>query len=161
TTAQFPERVSEDRWHQPWSDPVRRLSSHAAQPSVAFVAVITSTEVVTVDKWFIPLSDPVRKKPDLGAYQHQYSAATLGLLPLRDSYWRGFRAPESMLSQVGHWVDGGAPRFLWTNPSTQPGLVYGTQTGTNGFDDSVAHMTGTWPADQVVEATVHSVNQQG
>jgi hypothetical protein len=50
---------------------------------------------------------------------------------------------------------------MWSARTT-PGLAYGTQTGSSGqYDDSTAVLTGTWGQSQTVQATVHSVNQNG
>ena len=43
---------------------------------------------------------------------------------------------------------------------TTSGLAYGTQSGSNGYDDSTAILAGNWGPNQDVSATVHSVNQQ-
>src|SRR5262245_9190880 len=75
------------------------------------------------------------------------------------TYSTNFPFAENPISQGGRWKNGQTNGIDWSNVRTTPGLAFGTQTGTNGFDDSVALLTGTWGPDQTVEATVHSVNQ--
>ncbi len=60
------ETVTEDRWHQPWSEPVRVK----IKPALA-IALIASglgwdpqPPIHNIDKWQQPLSEPVRKKED-------------------------------------------------------------------------------------------------
>jgi hypothetical protein len=59
----------------------------------------------------------------------------------------------------GKWVNGKTVGLDWSNVATNPGLAYGVELGTSGFDDSTALLTGTWGSDQWTEATVHTVNQ--
>jgi hypothetical protein len=58
------ERVTEDRWHQPWSEPVRtNWLRTALQQSLAwpvFIPPIVPPEVITEDKWHQSWSEPVR-----------------------------------------------------------------------------------------------------
>lgn len=69
------EAITESRWHQPWSEPVR----YAIAPLLA-IALIASGPVfpvqqqgeeITSDKWFAWLSEPVREKPGLRASLQQ------------------------------------------------------------------------------------------
>jgi len=56
---QFPETVTEDRWHEPWSDPVRvkpGLGPQLAQPE-PYSPLETAREF----RWFQPLSEPTRR----------------------------------------------------------------------------------------------------
>ncbi|MDE2020385.1 MAG: hypothetical protein KGJ13_08625 [Patescibacteria group bacterium] len=61
----FSETVTESRWHQPWSDPVRtpvgRLFAAALIASGPFMTA-PQPEKITPDKWLPPLSEPVRTK---------------------------------------------------------------------------------------------------
>jgi hypothetical protein len=70
-----PEVVTESRWHEPWSEPVRQKIAPALAIALAasglFYCPQTITEVITPDKWFAPLSDPVRIKPGLLASLQQ------------------------------------------------------------------------------------------
>jgi hypothetical protein len=66
---------------------------------------------------------------------------------------------ENPISENGNWVNGKAVGIDWANVATTPGLAYGTESGRDGYDDSVALLTGTLGSDQMAEATVHSINQ--
>ena len=68
-------------------------------------------------------------------------------------------APESPISEQGHWVNGKANALDWNNVRTTSGFAFGTQTGSDGFSDSTALLTGTWGADQFAQAKVHIVAQ--
>jgi hypothetical protein len=72
-----------------------------------------------------------------------------------------FPLAENPLSEAGRWINGGTTGLDWTNVQTVPGLAFGTQTGSRGYDDSTAVLAGAWSANQMVEATVHTVNQHG
>lgn len=65
-TPQRPEQVTESRWHQPWSEPVRfKISGRLAIALAAsglFFTPQQAGELIFVDKWFNPFSDPVRFK---------------------------------------------------------------------------------------------------
>lgn len=68
------------------------------------------------------------------------------------SYTTNFDLAESPISGGGVWSKRGVP---WTNVVTTDGLAYGTQVGTNGFDDSYAYLTGTFSANQSVSTVIH------
>lgn len=80
TQAQTPEEVTESRWHQPWSEPVRKSVIAAALIApAAFLVQAIFQETVFVDKWFAPLSEPVRVKPaQRAALQQAYFAEPQG-----------------------------------------------------------------------------------
>jgi hypothetical protein len=75
-------------------------------------------------------------------------------------YSTTFPLTENPISENNVWINGRVTGLDWTNVRTTPGLAFGTQTGSAGFDDSIAILPGTWGPDQTVTATVHSVNQQ-
>jgi hypothetical protein len=79
---------------------------------------------------------------------------------LAHPYTTTFPLTENPISEHKVWINGGVTGLNWTNVRTTPGLAFGTETGSAGFDDSIAILTGTWGPDQTVMATVHSVNQQ-
>lgn len=64
-----PETVTEDRWHQPWSEPVRKRINPklaiALAASGLFFTPQTVGEIINADKWYAPWRDPVRVKPGL------------------------------------------------------------------------------------------------
>jgi hypothetical protein len=72
-----------------------------------------------------------------------------------------FPLTENPISEGGKWITGKAFGLDWSDVATQPGLAFGTQTGSGGYNDSLAILNGNWSADQSGTATVHSVNQVG
>ncbi len=108
------ETVTESRWHQPWSEPVRQKIA----PSLA-IALIASgfvlvqfafQENVTQDKWYQELSQPVRVKPGLPSGLQQFYAAE----PFSQTQ------PETVTESRWH-----AP---WSEPvRVKPGLLAGLQ----------------------------------
>src|SRR5436190_946862 len=78
------------------------------------------------------------------------------------SYSTTFALVENPISEGGQWVNGGAQGLDWADVQVSPaGLAHGTQSGSNGYDDSTALLAGAWGPDQTVSAVVHSLNQQG
>lgn len=64
--APFPESITEDRWHRPWSEPVRFKRIHASQQSSDVLGRAGPfPEAVPEDRWHQPFSEPVRFKPRL------------------------------------------------------------------------------------------------
>lgn len=74
-------------------------------------------------------------------------------------YSTNFPLAEDPISEGGNWINGQVVGLDWRNARTTPGLAFGTQTGSNNLDDTVALLMGTWGPDQTVEATVYTVNQ--
>jgi hypothetical protein len=74
------------------------------------------------------------------------------------TYSTDFPLTENPISEGGAWVNGGTIGLDWTNVRTASGIAYGTQSG-GSYNDSTALLTGTWKANQQVEATVYTVNQ--
>lgn len=70
-----------------------------------------------------------------------------------------FPLAENPLSEQGAWINGGTVGLDWANVRTTPGLVFGTESGSGGYDDSTAVLAGQWNPDQMAQATVHTVNQ--
>jgi len=75
-------------------------------------------------------------------------------------YTTSFPLTEDPISENKLWINGGETGLDWTNVRTIPGLAFGTQTGSGGFSDSIAILSGAWGPDQTVTATVHTVNQR-
>jgi hypothetical protein len=73
-------------------------------------------------------------------------------------YSTQFPATENPISQGGMWINGGSTGNAWTNVATTPGAAFGTMPGNASnaavFADSTAILTGSWGADQSVQATV-------
>jgi hypothetical protein len=89
----------------------------------------------------------------------QSSAPSTPPTPSIRVYTTNFSLAEEPISENGNWINGQAIGLDWTNARTTPGLAFGTETGSGGYDDTVALLTGTWGPDQTVEATVYTVHQ--
>src|SRR5438445_9350941 len=76
------------------------------------------------------------------------------------SYTTHFLLAENPISEGGNWTNGGIAGLDWTSVRTASGLAFGTESGSGGYDDSTAVLAGTWNADQMAQAVVHSVNQK-
>jgi hypothetical protein len=74
------------------------------------------------------------------------------------NYTTQFPAAENPISEGGMWTNGGTNGNSWTNIRTTPGLAFGTMPGDASapaqFADSTAVLTGSWGADQSVQASV-------
>jgi len=77
------------------------------------------------------------------------------------TYTTHFPNAEDPISEGGNWRNGAVDGVDWTNCRTKPGLVFGTESGTNSnqYDDATCLLTGTWGPLQTAEATVFSRNQ--
>ena len=74
------------------------------------------------------------------------------------SYSTNFPLAENPISESGNWINGGTVGLDWNNVRTQISpfkLAYGLQGGHPNYTDATAILTGTWGADQTVEATVY------
>jgi len=74
------------------------------------------------------------------------------------TYSTNFPATENPISEGGKWINGGLVGLDWTNVRTNAGLAFGTESGSNGYDDSTAVLAGNWGPDQTAQATVHTIN---
>ena len=74
-------------------------------------------------------------------------------------YTTTFPAAENPISEGSNWTNGATTGVDWSDIVMTPGLAHGTQTGADGFNDSIAVLNGVWGADQHVRAVVHTVNQ--
>jgi hypothetical protein len=71
-----------------------------------------------------------------------------------------FPLTERPASESGAWINGKANGLDWADVQTNAGIASGTESGSNGYDDSTAILTGTWGPDQTAQATVYTTNQQ-
>jgi hypothetical protein len=80
------------------------------------------------------------------------------------TYTTDFPLSENPLSEGGNWINGKATGILWSNCAvTNAGSLhyaYGLQSGTNGYDDSLACLTGTWGPTQSLDITLYCTNKQ-
>jgi hypothetical protein len=70
------------------------------------------------------------------------------------SYSTNFDGTENPISEGGAWSHAGLD---WTTVQTSGGIAYGTQTGSDGYDDSYAKLSG-FPPDQTASGVIHLVN---
>lgn len=68
-------------------------------------------------------------------------------------YSTAFPLTEDPISEGGRWIGGKTVGLDWGNVSTTPGYAIG-HAGPARFADSVALLTGDWPANQSVEEVV-------
>ena len=69
----------------------------------------------------------------------------------RVGYTTSFDAIESPISEHGAWTHVGLD---WTLAVTADGNAFGTQSGTGGYDDSYARLSG-FPANQAASGVIH------
>ena len=74
-------------------------------------------------------------------------------------YRSNFSVAEDPISDGGRWISAKAAALDWSDIRTVPGLAYGSESGTSKFDDSTALLAGNWGPNQMVEARVHTLNQ--
>ena len=89
---------------------------------------------------------------------HGYLLRASAAAPKRHTYTTNFRLTENPISEGGRWINGKVEGLDWCDVATIPGLAFGLESGSHGYDDPVALLKGDWGPDQTVEATVHSVN---
>jgi hypothetical protein len=73
------------------------------------------------------------------------------------TYTTDFPLTENPISEGGNWINGKVVGLDWSDVQTSGGEAYGTQpnhTTPPPYNDSIAILTGNWPADQKVQATV-------
>lgn len=75
------------------------------------------------------------------------------------TYTTKFPLTENPISERGKWINGKSLGLDWADVATTPGRAFGLESGSDGYDDSAALLTGSWGPDQTAEATVYSVNQ--
>ena len=71
-----------------------------------------------------------------------------------NTYTTNFPLTENPISENGKWINGKTTGLDWANVTTTPGKAIGTESGSNGYDDSTAILAGTWGPDQTAQATV-------
>jgi hypothetical protein len=81
------------------------------------------------------------------------------LLWAANYYTTNFPLTENPISENRKWINGKDVGIDWANVRTTPGRAYGTEMDKVKYDDSTAILAGTWGPDQVVQAQVHTVNQ--
>jgi hypothetical protein len=78
-----------------------------------------------------------------------------------ETYTSDFPDTENPISENGRWTNGKSLGLDWADVETVPGLAFGCQSGSDGYDDATALLKGTWSANQSATGTVYSRNQRG
>lgn len=80
-----------------------------------------------------------------------------------DYYTTSFPLTQNPISESGVWTNGKLDGVDWNNIATTTNKEYGTQSGSASppYDDSVAHLKGTWGNDQEARATVFTTSPAG
>lgn len=136
------------------SVPERRLIASGFRTGISAVLLLGLLLVAAV--W-------LRERNSQAGPSHLELAAVLPIPEGQRGYTTNFSRAENPISEARNWVDGKTIGLDWSDIATVAGLAYGTEsgrkTGDEVYDDSTALLAGSWPSDQTVEATVHSVNQ--
>ncbi len=90
-----------------------------------------------------------------------YSGAPAAKGGIPRMYATVFPESEAIILEHGNWINGKRVGVDWSDVTTTPGLVFGTDSGKHKYADSTALLAGYWGPDQTVEAVVHSVNPRG
>lgn len=70
------------------------------------------------------------------------------------SYTTSFFLEETPIYEDGMWANGKLTGYDWADGKTAKGLASGTDSGTAGYADSTALLTGNWGTNQAAQATV-------
>jgi len=74
-------------------------------------------------------------------------------------YTTDFAQTENPISEGGNWINGATVGLDWADVSTTPGRAIGLESGSTGYDDATALLTGTWGSNQTAMATVFTTNR--
>ena len=85
------------------------------------------------------------------------SAITVTVNNITKPYSTSFPLTENPISEGGNWATGLTAGIDWADLQTTPGLAFGTNMA--NAPESVAILNGTWSPNQMVQATVQSLNQ--
>ena len=86
-----------------------------------------------------------------GNVSAQSGPVQVATLAASQTYSTNFDGTENPISEGGAWSHAGLD---WTYVQKSGGIAYGTQTGTGGYDDSYARLSG-FPPDQTASAVIH------
>jgi hypothetical protein len=76
------------------------------------------------------------------------------------TYTTQFPVAENPVSEGSHWISGKMIGLDWADISTTNGLAIGLESGSTGYDDATALLTGSWGPNQTGSATVYTTNRQ-
>jgi len=134
-------------WPPPGPSGGANLPFVSARCALAFAVVAACTEAAPDASVDAPIDTSI---DDRGADAAGGADAALDAgMPI--AYSTDFDGTESPISEGGAWSHVGLD---WTLVDTAGGIAYGTQTGTNGYDDSYAHLSG-FPPDHSASAVIY------
>ena len=92
-----------------------------------------------------------------GNVSAQTSAVTATTDSSGSGYSTTFSATENPIDEGGNWVNGKAVGIDWNNVQTIPGRAYASvlSGNPNRYNDSIAHLSGAYNADQFAQGTVY------
>lgn len=109
-----------------------RIKLRSVFPAIVFIALVTGCSE--------------KQSPTAGSPAAQPASHVA-------SYSTKFPKAESPISEGGHWIGGKTVGLDWGDVSSTPGYATG-RAGPKRFADSVALLTGDWPANQSVKEVV-------
>src|ERR1043166_9022164 len=128
------ETITEDKWHQGWTNPVRhkiapQLAVALIVSGLAYVEAAPFPETVTESRWHQPWSEPVRVKARLPEGEQQFLSAQ-PWPAIAIGWYRPLEEPvrvkpglRAQLQQVLAWQPAPSPFVAtgWVNPRPRPG----------------------------------------
>jgi hypothetical protein len=76
------------------------------------------------------------------------------------TYSTNFSLTEDPILENGNWINGGTTGIDWGNVSTTPGQTH-PKSGSGGYADATALLTGTWGPNQMAQGVVWIGNPHG
>ena len=78
---------------------------------------------------------------------------------MANTYTTHFPLTENPISEGGNWINGQTVGLDWNNVKTANGIAMGASTGSLGYNDPTALLTGIWGPNQSITATVEVTNR--
>src|SRR6266481_39043 len=129
----LPETVTESRWHQPWSEPLRpKIAAGLAIALMAsglFAPVLDPDTQITqkFPKWYQPLSEPVRIKPALAVALQRAPTFYTGAAPFPETVTESrWHQPWSEPVRVKQGLGAANQQVLAFNPFPLPTVTVNT-----------------------------------
>jgi len=118
----FPETVTEDRWHQPWSErprPKVGLLAHLQQ-----FQAISFPDTIIESRWHQPWSEPVRVKPRLAFFNDNFFGTYSPIIPAQPyAPWTDPVRRKAFINEQNAFSPFVAPQgfnTFWFTPWTDP-----------------------------------------
>ncbi|HTI72494.1 MAG TPA: hypothetical protein VMF06_21140 [Candidatus Limnocylindria bacterium] len=75
------------------------------------------------------------------------------------SYATDFSSAENPISECGNWINGASVGVDWADVAVTNGMAIGLESGSTGYDDATALLTGIWGPNQTASATVFATHR--